>query len=139
MTAAVIIIALAFAWLGYETDWLRVKLLVGIECAVGGCCPWRMSDSAVTEAMKDSLINSWESRHALNKVQVALLDGGHMTPMCGWGYAFQFRDFRPEYKIELIDEHCHFTMQTANTSVLRDAFRVWRNPYLKVNVGRGQV
>jgi len=31
MIATLIIIGLAFAWLGYETDWMRVRLLIGKE------------------------------------------------------------------------------------------------------------
>ena len=35
MIPTLIIMALAFLWLGYETDWLRVRLLVGKPASKG--------------------------------------------------------------------------------------------------------
>jgi len=58
----------------------------------------------------------------------------HIPPIGGWGFAYQYRNFTPEYKIELIAPGSKYTFRTESTAILRDAFRVYRNPYLKVKI-----
>ena len=129
MIATIVIVSLAFYWLFYESDWLQVNLR-GVLCETGSCCDWRLQDTQVTKDMKRELINLSNNGHILKWGEFK----DYMIPLCGWGYAYQFRDFQPEYKIELIAEHSHYTMRTNNTQILRDAFRVYRNPYLKVKL-----
>lgn len=124
------ILIIAFAWLMYETDWLRVRLPVGLICKSGECCDWRLSENQVTSQMINELLCKWD----INKVQRAMFDSGHLKPLFGWAFAYQYRNLMPEYKIELIDEHSKYTMRTESMPVLRDAFRVYRNPYLKVKL-----
>ena len=129
MIATIIIFSIAFYWLLVETDWLQVRLLAGISCIVGTCSDWRLADNQVTDDMKRELYNSngrYGKRHSTGEFVE------WMNPLCGWGFAYQYRNFKPEYKIELIDEHSHYTMRTNNTEILRDAFKVYRNPYTKV-------
>ncbi len=130
MTLTIISLILAFLWLGYETDWLRVRLLAGLGIEPGTCSEWKLLNSKVTKDMKRDLIKNWQ----LNKIGNALFSGNHLQPLCGWGFAYQYRNFTPEYKVELITEHSKITMRTKSIPVLRDAFRVYRNPYLKVKL-----
>lgn len=127
---SLITILIACIWLGYETDWLTVRLPVGLTMGAGACCEWRLADNQVTKNMKRDLINRWQ----LTKISLALFKGHYLEPLCGWGFAYQYQSFEPEYKIELITEHAHYTMRTQSTSLLRDAFRVYRNPYIKVKL-----
>ena len=124
-----IITGIAFVWLGYETDWLRVRLLVGNALDIGACSLWRLADNQVTDDMKRELIGK---RNGKRRTPGEFGDG--FTPLCGWGFAYQYKDFKPEYKIELFTEKAHYTMRTENVNILRDAFRVYRNPYLKVKL-----
>uniref|UniRef100_A0A6M3LJV6 Uncharacterized protein n=1 Tax=viral metagenome TaxID=1070528 RepID=A0A6M3LJV6_9ZZZZ len=126
----IILIGLAFYWLLIETDYLRIRLYAGVICEIGACCDWRLSDNQVTKDMKEELIKRSNNGHKLKWGEFK----DYMIPLCGWGYAYQFRDFAPEYKIELISEHSHYTWRTQDTGKLRDAFRVYRNPYLKVKL-----
>uniref|UniRef100_A0A6H1ZW94 Uncharacterized protein n=1 Tax=viral metagenome TaxID=1070528 RepID=A0A6H1ZW94_9ZZZZ len=65
MIPALVAIAVATAYLLHETDWLRIRLLVGDMFETGACCQWRLPDSAVTESMKQELYNlKWgRARH----------------------------------------------------------------------------
>lgn len=127
---SLITILIAFIWLGYETNWLTVRLPIGLTIETGACCEWRLADSKVTDWMKDSLINKWQ----LSKISQALFDGDFLQPLFGWGFAYQYQNFEPEYTIELITDRAHYTMRTQSISTLRDAFRVYRNPYIKVKL-----
>ena len=130
MISTIIIVSLALYWLARETDYMRIKLLAGVSCEVGVCCAWRLLDSQITDDMKRELRKRSNNGHKLTWGEFK----DYIDPLCGWGYAWQFRDFEPEYKIELIAEHSHYTMRTQNVKILKDAFRVYRNPYLKVKL-----
>ena len=133
MIATILTVSLALYWLLRESDWLRVNLMTEL-CQIGACSDWRLQDSQVTDDMKIELRRAWFSNNGDKYSKILdshLLDG---QPLCGWGYAYQFRDFKPEYKIELIDGTYKQTMQTDNIAILRDAFRVNRNPYIKVKI-----
>lgn len=133
MIVTILSISLALFWLLVETDYLRV-CLTGFSYELGSSCPWRLPDNLVTDEMRQALINRWNCAKGLTKIQLAMYEQGLLEPLFGWGYAYQFQDFQPEYKIELIGEHHKFTFKTQDTNVLRDCFRVYRNPYLKVKM-----
>ena len=57
-----------FAWLLYESKWLTVRLLVGLE---------QFADSAVTDRMKGELLTQWP----LSKIQHALFGRDYMQPL----------------------------------------------------------
>lgn len=128
MIATIIIVSMAFAWLLYETDYMRVNL--AFYCEYGASCDWRLQDVQVTKDMKQELFDrAWG--------KVGNIQGYfkcYQSPLCGWGYAYQFRDLQPEYRVELITEHSKQTMRTSSIPVLRDAFKVYRNPYIKVKL-----
>ena len=128
MIGLIIWLIICFSWLLYETNYMRVRLPMGITCEP--FCQWRLPDSKVTKKMRQELIDLPSNGH--RRAWGEFKD--YMTPLCGWGYAYQYKDFRPEYKIELIAPGSHYTFRTSSIPVLRDAFRVYRNPYLKVKV-----
>lgn len=130
MVTLSIILALAFGWLLFETNWLRIRLPMGLCFKIGDCSSWRLPDEAVNHDMKSELLSKW----TLTKIQRALFEQDNLSPLCGWGFAYQYRDFEPEYKIELIAEHSKYTIKSNNMQALRDCFRVYRNPYLKVKL-----
>ena len=133
MLGLIIWLVICFTWLLYETDWLRVRLPVGITCELS--CEWRLADSAITEAMKTELINLSNNGHKLHSQGEFQ---NNIDPLCGWGYAYQYQHFTPEYKVELIAPGSKYTFRTESTEILRDAFRVYRNPYLKVKIKNAQ-
>ena len=120
MIATIIITGLAFAWLGYETDWMLVRLPMGIDTL-----PIEQKYKTWEELKPGKILKAhpfWLRFPDL------------MEPMGGWDWVKNTMHIIPEVKIELIAEHSHYTMRTENTDILRDAFRVYRNPYLKVRV-----
>ena len=131
MIGLIIWLVICLIWLLYETDFMRVRLLVGSQCQIGECCNWRLPDSAVTKDMKQELISKARGNGKLHNLGEFSL---HMVPLCGWGYAYQYKNFEPEYKIELIAPGSKYTFRTQSIPILRDAFRVYRNPYLKVKL-----
>lgn len=130
MIISIAILVAAFIWLGYETDWMRVRLELYTPCEYGACCSWRLQDTQVTKDMKQTLFDkSWsKAGNAWGYFK------DYHPPLCGWGYAYQYREFYPEYKIELISEGYKQTMRTQSIPILRDAFRVNRNPYIKIKL-----
>ena len=134
MIGLIIWLVICFTWLLYETDFLRVRLLIGVQCQAGECCDWRLPDSAVTGDMKQELFDKAWSK--TNSAWGYFKD--YHNPLCGWGFAYQYKDFEPEYKIELIAPGSKYTFRTQSTAILRDAFRVYRNPYLKVKIKDAQ-
>lgn len=131
MLVTLIVFALAFLWMLKETDFLRVRFYVGQTCHEGDCCQWRFKDEWVTPEMKTELLNLWTN---LPKETLARFKSGIESPLCGWGYAWQYHDLKPEYKIELLSEHSKITMQTESLNILKDCFKVYRNPYAKVKL-----
>ena len=105
MIATIIILSLAFTWLGYETDWMRIRLVVGIESLPPN---WLLFDWS-----------KWKR---------------YMIPICGWEWIKCHHHPTPEYKIELIAPSSKYTIKSNCVPALRDAFRVYRNPYLKINL-----
>ena len=58
----------------------------------------------------------------------------NMLPLCGWDWLRNRMHIIPEYKIELITEHSHQTLRTSSIPILRDSFKVYRNPWIKVKL-----
>lgn len=125
MIPALLAIAVAMAYLLHETDWMRVRLLVGPMFEVGACCQWRLPDSAVTEDMRHELIQlTRNGKHTQGEFV------GWMTPLCGWGYAYQYRNFRPSMSLELVTEHSRITVTgCTDIKAINEVIRVYKNPF----------
>ena len=132
MIATILIVGLAFYWLLLETKWLTINL--SQWCKLGSCCQWRLPDSAITHDMKCELLHDWFAGKAVDKILRCHFDQDGAQPLFGWGYAYQFHNLKPEYKVELIDGTSKITINSNSVPHLRDAFRVWRNPYIKVKL-----
>lgn len=123
MILSLIIIALAFYWMLWETDYLRVRLLVG----------------AIPQS-ELLVYKTWdELRETIgiipNKQKPFWFKyPENMQPLCGLNWLETTEHIVPEYKIVLISESSKITMRTNSIPVLRDCFRVYRNPYIKVKV-----
>lgn len=131
MIYCIVVICLAFLWMLKETDYLRLRMYAGEICADGDCCQWKFKDEWVTDEMKSELIRGWTN---LPKELRAKFETGIQSPMCGWGYAWQYHDVKIDCKVELITEHSKITMQTESLNVIKDCMKVYRNPYVKVNL-----
>jgi hypothetical protein len=116
MLLSLLIIALAFSWLLKETDYLRIRLPVGELCKNGDCCPWRMSDDAVDHEMKAELVRRW--RNLPKEVKVKF-EQGLESPLCGWGYAWQFRDYAPEMYVELDTYGVRYKMTLKDPEIIK--------------------
>lgn len=132
-------IGLAFVWLLYETNWMMVRLLAGLDYKIGDCCQWRLPDCSVTEEMKDELIRLWKGKQALKGLSIGSRYGSgntstDMAPLCGWGYAYQYHAFMPPTTVELLAPGYHATMNIKSPSIFKDVMRVYRNPHLKVRL-----
>ena len=126
MITTIIFLSLAFTWLVYETDWMRARLLMG------KFSPY-MADDTVTVQMKRELLGSWFGGK-VDKVLRCHLESPDAQPLFGWGFAYQYKDFNPECKVELIGEGYKTTMRSTRPDILRDALRINRNPYIKVKL-----
>ncbi len=125
MILPILITILGILWIGYETNW-QYRIILTPKYPIGDCCQWRLQDNQVDNIAKANLMKMWKLNGSYS--------GGHLEPLCGWGFAYQYRYFMPEYKVELIEPHARYTLATNNTEILRDCFRVYRNPNLKVRL-----
>ena len=123
MILSLILLIIAFTWLLKETDYLRIKLLSGLCFIPGDCCKWRLPDSAVTDDMKRDLINSWT--HLPKEIKCRFLDGIE-SPLCGWGYAYQYRDYEPECLVEMNIGNVRYKMTIKTSDVLTKVMKVNR-------------
>jgi len=119
MITTAIIVSLAFSWLAYETDWLRVRLAVGII------------DTCQRKSWLE--LKPW---HPNRQFPFWVRFPSVMSPLCGWDYILNTMHIIPEHKIELITDTAKYTIRSQSAKALGDAFRVYRNPYIKLNLGR---
>ena len=136
MIPTILSITLMLYWLLHETDYLRVRLIIGSYqvCEIGECCQWRLPDCAVTQDMKQELIGSWRNGNKKTNLWLSTLETSDSNLLCGWGYAYQYREFEPEYTVELLRPGYHATMHIKDQTIFKDVMRVYRNPYTKVKL-----
>jgi hypothetical protein len=118
MIIALFCIGIALAWLLKETNLLRIHLPVGAEIKVKRES-WDLIKSRLR--IPDKQAPFWY-KHP------------ESPPICGWNWIETTQHVIPETKIELVTETAKFTIKSDNAAALRDAFRVYRNPYLKVKL-----
>ena len=121
MIVCILIIVLALLWLTKETDYFRVRLLIG-----------DMPDPVQRESW--DVLKTIALRIPDKQKPFWLKNPDLMEPLCGLAWLENTMHVVPEYKIELINCVHKYTIRSNNASCLRDAFRVYRNPYLKVKV-----
>jgi len=132
MITALLSIGLALLYLLYETDWLRIRLLIGDMFEGGACCEWHLPNSAVTEDMRDELIRiTRNGRHGVGE----FVDW--LAPLCGWGYAYQYRNFKPPVSLQLVTEHSRITITNCtDTKALNEVIKAYKNPLPKQTMKR---
>jgi len=119
MLATILIVTIALYWLARESDYLRIRLLAGIE--------------AIQYERK-----SWDEIKPTCKLTKQypfwLRFPEHMSPLCGLDWLENTMHVIPEYKLELVGVGYKTTIHSNNAQALRDACRVNRNPWLKVKI-----
>lgn len=110
MIATSIIIGVALLWLAYETDYMRVRLLVGKLAVVyerkswGELKPWIITKH-----------HPFWLRHPDN-----------MSPLCGLAWLENTMHVIPEYKIELNTGGVHYKMNIKTHSILKEVMKANR-------------
>ena len=118
MIATIIIILIALYWLGIESNWLTIRLLFGIDTDKHERKTW--DELKPCKVYKN---HPFWLRHPSN-----------MSPLCGWDWLEKTMHVVPEYKIELSQPGYKSTMTIRDCEIIKDVFRVYRNPYLKVKL-----
>ena len=103
MIAILIIIGLTFAWLGYETDWMRVRLPIGqvqiietIPDIVERYVPW----------------DNWNHCHWPSWFNFT-------DPICGWEWIKSREHIIPECRLEMTYGGVHHTMTIKDTKIIK--------------------
>jgi len=76
--------------------------------------------------MRQELIRTWK----LDKLMTARFQSGAQVPLCGWGYAWQYRNVQPEIRVEVKAwgvRNC-VTLKQADAKVLRELAAVMLKP-----------
>lgn len=104
MIVSLIVIALAFTWLLYESDWMRVRLLVGA-----------IPELEPVERIRLYRHNNYFTRSdgtysAFDKYADTVLSAGIEEPVCGWDWLIGRDHPLVEYGFELIAWGCKHTL-----------------------------
>lgn len=112
MIACIVLVSLALTWLAKETDWMRVRLLVGIECI-----PLEYERKSW-----EDLSHTQPERYQPNFMR---MNNGteHFSPLCGWDWLKNTMHVIPEYKIYLAIGGCRYNMNIKKDSVLKAVMR----------------
>lgn len=90
----------------------------------GQCSQWRMSDDSVDFDMRQTLCARWLKSKGIDKLQYARLSTGAQSPLCGWGYAWQYQDFKPDYTIQILTpDNMRFTVKSDSVKHINMAMR----------------
>ena len=120
MIGLIIWLLLLFTWLGYETNWFRIRL------PIGACTPVNKCRYKTWEQLKPWSIKKTDATW-LRFPEI-------MAPLTGWDWLKNTMHIIPEYKIELIGATYKTTITSHSAQALKDAFRVNRNPYVKIKL-----
>lgn len=82
MIGCIIVIVLAFTWLGYESDWMRIRLPVG----------------AIS---KPRIVEAKLPHHRIAELCQTYSLHRYIEPIGGWRWAWEHQHIVPEYHIEL--------------------------------------
>jgi len=107
MIATILIVSIALAWLGYETDGMRARLPVG----------------AYPELIERKSWDELKPTSNLNRYPFWLRHPGNMAPICGWDWLEQTMHIVPEYKIELNTYGVRYQMTVKKDSVLSQVMK----------------
>ena len=111
MTAAIVIISLALYWLGYESRWLTIRLLVGCDAVI------------IEYARKP-----WEELEPRGKISLKnypfwLCFPEHMHPLCGREWLENTMHVVPEYNIYMAIGGCRYNMTVKQEGILKQVMK----------------
>ena len=106
-----IIIGIGFTWLLIETDWMRVRLLVG----------------SIKEApvQNNERYVDWEKAFDF-KAWGTLIKGADIDPICGWDWIKNRQHIIPECRIEMVHLGVRHTIVIKDVSVIKDVVKAMR-------------
>jgi hypothetical protein len=122
MIIALLFILAGFYWLFRETDYLRIRLPVGAIPDKVNRISWDDVKSQYLNRLTAKQTPKWYSNPKT------------YPPLCGQEWLETTMHVIPETSVQLIDETSKFIIKSDNANALKDAFRVYRNPYLKVKL-----
>ena len=113
MIVTILIVSLAFYWLLYETDYLRVRLLCGayIQIIEYQHQSWEEIEPKI-KSMPDRFKPFWYKYPE------------HMHPLCGMDWLENTQHAIPEYHFYMTIGGCRYTMNIKKDNVLKDVMRV---------------
>ena len=129
MIALLAIIMMALAWLGYETDWLRVRLPMGIEVPANG-----------------HKYKTWDELKPWNpnfkSYPMWLTHPDNMIPLCGRDWLENTMHIIPECRIELNHSGVRYNMTIKEPSIMRSVVTALRakpgKPYPKMSYSKNK-
>ena len=112
-----LVIALAFIWLGYETDWMRVRLPIGI-----------LEKPIELERL------SWDTciaRYGFHKQALGIFE-----PICGWDWLKNNTHPVPQVRVSFTSGGVRYKWHIKDTIILKDAITA---THAKPKNGNGQL
>ncbi len=132
MIALIATIIMALAWLGYETDWMRVRLPVGVTAPVIELevrKPWDYFKAKI-----------WNPNFKLYPMW--LTHPTVMDPICGWDWLENTMHIIPECRIELNHSGVRYNMTIKEPSIMRSVVTALRakpgKPYPKMSYSKNK-
>lgn len=132
MITFIISMLIAFAWLGYETDWLRVRLLAGTPCVI------KYASYEVYNMLKkrnpkwsDTTLhtgNNFPEEHTQNgePQYIVILTPGIDGVLCGWDWldhhVADLVDYQP--KVDMTIGNINYHMTIKQPAIIKDIMRV---------------
>ena len=129
MVALIATILIALTWLGYETDWMRVGLPMGISTPING-----------------HKYETWANLKPYNpnfgQYPMWLTHPDNMVPLCGLAWLENTMHIIPECRIELNHSGVRYNMTIKEPSIMRSVVAALRakpcKPYPKMSYSRNK-
>ncbi len=128
---------IALAWLGYETDWVTVRLPYGIEALIAATevrRPWNHFDW-----------HDWVTGHhhiSFTDRNVNVHSKSHVQPICGWDWIRSREHIIPECKVELVHSGVKYNMTIKSPAIIKSVVTALRakpaRPYPKMSYSRNK-
>lgn len=130
MIALVVTLILALTWLGYETDWMQVRLSIGVI-------------EVVSNGYK---FKSWNELKPYNpnfrSYPMWLTHPDNMTPLCGLDWLENTMHIIPECRIELNHSGVKYNMTIKEPAIIKSVVSALRakpaRPYPKISYSRNK-
>ena len=109
MIVSLVVIALAFTWLLYESDWMRVRLPIGKSIKTIKLWQYRENGQyGITHIDPSPTLNGY--RWPPGKTQYQLFSVGITEPICGWDWILNHEHPIITNRIEITAHNCKHTV-----------------------------